>query len=367
MQITTIRVFLALGLALFWLGCSGEKPQQQGMPAMPVQTMLALGEDISTSYSYPAKLVSEEDVVLKPKVSGAITQKLFKAGDRVKKDQVLFIIEQDKYQAANEIAKGEWLVARANFYNAQQEHERNEALIAKQAISKKEYDTSLAAFRSATANLEAAAASYKSAQIDLNYSSVSAPFDGVVGDALVNVGEYVNATASELVRITNLNPIYADFYISDKDKMKLDQGLSDNTLEFASPEANITILGQNFKGKVYFISSVIENSSANVKAKAIFDNNESKLIPGTITTISMNGFLQKKAYKIPQIAVMQDQREAFVYTIDNAKVKKIPIQIAYQDNQFVIASSGLKDGDKIILDNFKKISVGSSVQEAGSR
>nr|2K32_A Chain A, A [unidentified]2K33_A Chain A, AcrA [unidentified] len=108
------------------------------------------------------------DVIIKPQVSGVIVNKLFKAGDKVKKGQTLFIIEQDQ---------------------ASKDFNRSKALFSQSAISQKEYDSSLAT---------------------LDHTEIKAPFDGTIGDALVNIGDYVSASTTELVRVTNLNPIYAD-------------------------------------------------------------------------------------------------------------------------------------------------------------
>ena len=217
---------LVAGLSLpFFFACSGEQKAPQMPPAL-VSTITAQSSDVKLTFSYPAQLVSEEDVVLKPKVSGAIVEKLFKAGDRVQKDQVLFLIEPDKYKASYEVARGSLLVAEANYQNAKKDHDRNRVLIGKQAISQKDYDTSLANFNTAKANLESARAQLSSAQLDFNYTSVSAPFDGVVGDALVNVGEYVTASSRELVRVTNLNPIYADFYIADVERLGIERNIA---------------------------------------------------------------------------------------------------------------------------------------------
>lgn len=356
--------FAVMGVIL--AACSQE-PQMQQTPPQPVNTIVVNPQDEPIFFSYPATLTSDEDVVIRPKVSGMISQKLFKAGDRVKKDQVLFIIEQDKFKATNDVAKGNWLIARANFYNAQQDHKRNEELIGKKAISQKEYDTSLANYRSAVANLEAMAASYKSTQIDLNHSSVSAPFDGVVGDALMNIGSYASASSSELVRVTNLNPIYADFYLSDTGKLAIDRNTQSGVWDINNIEVNATINGEVFTGKLFFIDSVIDTQSGRVKAKAIFDNNESKILPGTFTTINTQGFVQRNAFKIPKIALMQDTRINYVYTLVDGKVAKTPVKVAFQTNDYALVEEGLQAGDKVIIDNFKKIAPGAAVREVSAK
>ncbi|TQR33844.1 efflux RND transporter periplasmic adaptor subunit [Campylobacter sp. MIT 99-7217] len=362
-----ILYFLLASLAFLLSACSKGDAPKQALPPAGVHTLVAKGENLSLEYTYPATLTSDYDVVLKAKVSGSIKEQYFKPGASVKKGDKLFLIDPDKYKAAANVAYGSFLVASANHTNMKKDHSRNEILFSKKAISQKEYDTSLANYNSAAANLESTKAQYENAKIDLDYTNVEAPFDGVVGDALVNIGEYVSASATELVRITNLNEIYADFYISDKDKLRLDSNLASKNWEIANIDAVLNINGQKIKGKISFVDSVV-NESAKVKAKAVFDNADNKLIPGTFATINMSGFVQKNGYKVPQVAVLQDQKQSsYVYTIKDNKVSKTPVSIAYQNNEFVVIDSGLKNGDKIIVDNFKKIRLGSEVQDLGSR
>ena len=358
-----ILLFLPI---LFLLSCS-EPPKPPQMPPQPVSTLSAKAEDIKLSFKYPAILSSDKDVLLRPKVSGQIVQKLFTEGESVLKDQVLFQIEPDKYQAALDIAKASLLVAQADFENARKDYSRNKVLIEKQAISQKEYDTSLALFNSAQANVESAKAQVANAKLDLDYASIRAPFDGMVGDALVDIGDYVSASSTELVRITNLNPIFADFYISDVENLNFNRNLSNGAWELKDLNVKISVLGEDITGKLYFVDSVIDERSGSIKAKAVFDNNNSKLVPGTFTNITTDAFIQKGGFKIPQIALLQDQKNTFVYAVVDGKVAKKIVNIVYQTNDFVVVDKGLKDGDKIILDNFKKIRPGAAVQEVGSK
>ncbi|HDZ4932198.1 efflux RND transporter periplasmic adaptor subunit [Campylobacter jejuni] len=358
---------LVLSVAFLLTACSKEEAPKIQMPPQPVTTMSVKSEDLPLSFTYPAKLVSDYDVIIKPQISGVIVSKLFKAGDRVKKGQTLFIIEQDKFKAGVNSAYGQTLMAKATFENASKDFNRSKALFSKSAISQKEYDSSLATFNNSKANLVSARAQLANARIDLDHTEIKAPFDGTVGDALINVGDYVSASTTELVRVTNLNPIYADFFISDTDKLNLVRNTQSGKWDLDNIHANLNLNGEIVKGKLYFIDSVIDAKSGTVKAKAIFDNNNSTLLPGAFATITSEGFIQKNGFKVPQIAVKQDQNEVYVYTIVNNKVTKTPVHISYQDNEYAIISSGLKDSDKVILDNFKKIRIGSDVQEVGSK
>ena len=358
------KISILLFISLVFSACEKKENKPMQMPPQMVNIMVAKGENIPLKFEYPAKLVTDLDVNIKPKVSGAIVEKYFKAGDFAKKGQVLFLIDPSKFKANVSVSTGNVLKANANFENEKINFERNKKLFEKNIISKKEYDNSLASFNSAKANLISAQAELKNAKIDLSYASVKAPFDGVLGDSLVDIGDYVNASNTDLVRITNLNPIYADFYISDTTKLNINRNVQNGKWELENINAYININGKNYNGKLYFIDSVIDPNSGSVHAKAIFENNSSTLLPGTFTNITSEGFLQKNGFKIPQSAIMQDQKDVYVYVMENGKVVKKDIKIIYQNNEYAVIDSGIKEDDKIILNNFKKIRPGSSVMQA---
>lgn len=361
------NTLLLLSALFLFSACNKEEaPQKQTLP-QSVSTMSAKAENLPLNFTYPAKLVSDYDVIIKPQVSGVIVEKLFKAGDLIKKGQTLFIIEQDKFKASVNSAYGKALMARANFDNASKDYNRSKTLYNKGAISQKEYDSALANFNNTKANLTSARADLENARIDLAYTEIKAPFDGIVGDALVNIGDYVSASTTELVRVTNLNPIYADFFISDTDKLNLVRNTQSGKWDLDSIHANLNLNGETVQGKLYFIDSVIDANSGTVKAKAIFDNNNSTLLPGAFATITSEGFIQKNGFKVPQIAVKQNQNDVYVLLVKNGKVEKSSVHISYQNNEYAIIDKGLQNGDKIILDNFKKIQVGSEVKEIGAQ
>ncbi|EDP7585484.1 efflux RND transporter periplasmic adaptor subunit [Campylobacter coli] len=361
------NTLLLLSALFLFSACNKEEaPQKQTLP-QSVSTMSAKAENLPLNFTYPAKLVSDYDVIIKPQVSGVIVEKLFKAGDLIKKGQTLFIIEQDKFKASVNSAYGKALMARANFDNASKDYNRSKTLYNKGAISQKEYDSALANFNNTKANLTSARADLENARIDLAYTEIKAPFDGIVGDALINIGDYVSSSSTELVRIINLNPIYADFYISDTDKLNIVRNTQDGKWDLSNIYANLNLNGETVQGKLYFIDSVIDANSGTVKAKAIFDNNNSTLLPGAFATITSEGFIQKNGFKVPQIAVKQNQNDVYVLLVKNGKVEKSSVHISYQNNEYAIIDKGLQNGDKIILDNFKKIQVGSEVKEIGAQ
>ena len=359
---------LALAVAVFFTGCLDDlnifkKDKAQAvasaMPPAQVDVVVAKKGDYPMSFNYPARIQSEQDVIIKPKVSGTLLKQNFKAGDTVKEGQVLFVIDPEKYQATYETSKASIAQAEANLKNAKNEMERVKKLFAQKALSQKDYDSALATYESADATLKSAVASTKSAKLDLGYTNVTAPFSGMVGENLVDVGAYIAAGSTELVRLTKIDPIDVRFYISDLNRAK---NIDQNSWEQINKEAILTVDGQNFEGKVKFIDSTVDVNSGGVLAKAEFENKDGKLLPGVFARISMNGFVQKDSFAIPQVAILQDTVSPYVYLVKDGKVVKKSIKIIYQTVTEAYVKEGLEEGDVIILNNFKKIGPGSSVQ-----
>ncbi|AII14011.1 multidrug efflux system CmeABC, periplasmic fusion protein CmeA [Campylobacter iguaniorum] len=356
-----------LATVILFSGCFSQTDKKQnaqagGMPPLPVGVFVAKAGDIPIVLNYSGQTTSNMDVTLKAKVAGTIEKQFFKAGDRVQAGDKLYLIDQAKYKAVYDSSLANLKVAEANFNNAKTDFDRSLKLHANSAISQKEFDSSKATFESTKASVLAAKANLQNSKIDLDYSVVTAPFSGVIGDSLKDVGSYVSSADSDLVRLTKLNPIYVDFAISDVNRLEIAQKLGSKEWVQLNSLVTMKYEGKDYNGTLDFIDNVIDQSSGTVSAKAKFDNNATKLRPGAFATVEVYGFYQKNGFKIPQVAILQDLVNPFVYTIKDGKVVKNPIKIVSQDATSAIISSGLNDGDIIIIDNFKKIREGQSVQ-----
>jgi membrane fusion protein (multidrug efflux system) len=344
--------FLTLGFAALMVVGSGDSKKSsapQSAQALPVSVAVAKVGDIPINLEFNGQVVSEMDVIVKGQVTGSIEKQFFTPGSMVKQGDKLYQIDESKYRAI-------YNDRLANFKNAKAQYDRAVNLKAKNAISAKEFDSASSAYGSALANLN-------NAKIDLDYSVVTAPFDGVIGDTLKDVGSYVSATDNDLVRITKLNPIFVEFGISDRDKLDIDEKSKSGQWKQLHSIVQIKLAdGNEHNGTISFLDSVVDPKSGTIKAKAKFDNNQTQIRPGVFAAVKVYGFYQKNGFKIPQIAVLQDLVNPFVYVVENGKVSKRSIKIVSQDAISVVVSSGLKDGDKVILDNFKKIQDGSPVQ-----
>lgn len=335
--------------------------QQRQMPPSKVDVFVAKKSDVPINFDYTATLTSQQDVIVYPKVSGTITKQFFKPGDNVKAGDKLFLIDPEKYQASYDALEAAIGVANANLKNAQTEFNRISNLYKKNAVSQKEYDAAVSALEIANANLLSARASAKNAKIDLGYTSITAPFDGVLGDNLVDVGSLVVANTTQLVRLTKINPIEAHFHISDVDNLNRVKMQESGLWAQTNSDAVLKVGPGEFNGKVNFIDNVVNTNMGTVLAKAEFNNDEGKLLPGMFGHVTMGGFYQKDGFKIPQVALQQTDVKTYVLVVEDGKVASKDVKITYQTKDAAVVSEGLNENDKIILNNFLKIGVGAPV------
>lgn len=358
---------LVLSVAVLFLsGCFENKENKAAagrqMPLSHVDIFTAQKTDIPISFDYTATVVSSQDVIIYPKVGGTIIKQFFRPGSKVKAGDKLFLIDPEKYQASFDSLDASVGVANANLKNAQTEFKRISALYKKNAVSQKDYDAAVAAYDIANANLVSAKANLKNAKIDLGYTTITAPFDGVVGDNQVDVGSLVIANQTKLVRLTKINPIEAEFYIADVDNLTRKTNLDNGSWQQLNSDAVLSVNGENFNGKVNFIDNVVNTATGSVLAKASFDNSEGKILPGAFGHIKMSGFIQKNAFNIPQVALQQSATNSYVLVVKDGKVSQKNVKTGYQTKNMVAITEGLEDGDKIIVNNFLKIGVGAPVE-----
>ena len=336
--------------------------QQRQMPPSKVDVFVVKKSDVPISFDYTATLTSQQDVIVFPKVSGTIIKQFFKPGDNVKAGDKLFLIDPEKYQASYDALEASIGVANANLKNAQTEFNRISNLYKKNAVSQKEYDAAVSALEIANANLLSARANAKNAKIDLGYTSITAPFDGVLGDNLVDVGSLVVANTTQLVRLTKINPIEAHFHISDVDNLNRVKMQESGLWAQTNSDTVLKVGPGEFNGKVNFIDNVVNTNMGTVLAKAEFNNDEGKLLPGMFGHVTMGGFYQKDGFKIPQVALQQTDVKTYVLVVEDGKVASKDVKITYQTKDAAVVSEGLNENDKIIMNNFLKIGVGAPVE-----
>lgn len=335
--------------------CGGKNQSQQAMQA-PVLSVMTVTESNSTLDSaIPATLEGENDVEIRPQVSGFLTKVHVKDGERVSKGQVLFTIDQVQLQAAVEQAQAAVAVAQANVNTAQTNADNNKILLDKNIISASAYQTSVDGLNAAKAQLNQAKAALISAQKNLSYTTVTAPVSGIVGSIPYKEGTLVSPSTL-LTILSNNSDMQALFSLNEKTLLELtDDGK--RTLRQAvdsMPEITLQLATGSiypYKGKVISISGVIDPTTGSAQAKAIFPNPDGMLHSGNtgniLIPVEHDGVVE-----IPQNATFEVQDMKFVYVVgDSAKVHSRPITVApLNDGKKYIITSGLKPGEVIVTE-----------------
>lgn len=347
--------FSFLGIASALTSCGDKSQSQQGMQAPLLSVMTVAESNSILNTSIPATLEGENDVEIRPQVSGFLTKVHVDDGQRVQKGQVLFTIDQVQLQAAVDQAQAAVAVAQANVNTAQTNADNNKILLDKNIISASAYQTSIDALNAAKAQLNQAKAALISAQKNLSYTTVTAPVSGIVGTIPYKEGTLVSPSTL-LTILSNNSDMLAYFSLNEKELLDLTDG-GKRTIKQAIdslPEVTLQLASGNiypYKGKITAISGVIDPTTGSAQAKALFPNPDGMLHSGNTGNILMpvqhNGIIQ-----IPQNATFEVQDMKFVYVVgDSAKLHSRPITVApLDDGKKYIVTSGLKPGDIIVTE-----------------
>ena len=337
------------------VSCGDKNGNQQAMMA-PQLTVMTVEETNSTlETAIPTSLEGENDVEIRPQVTGFLTKVHVDDGQRVEKGQVLFTIDQVQLQAAVDQAEAAVAVAQANVNTAQTNANNNKILLDKNIISQSAYQTSVDALNAAKAQLNQAQAALTSARKNLSYTTVTAPVSGIVGNIPYKEGTLVSPSTL-LTILSNNSDMLAYFSLNEKNILELTDG-GRRTIRQAIdslPEVTLQLATGNiypYKGKITAISGVIDPATGSAQAKAIFPNPDGMLHSGNTGNILLP-VEHDGAIEIPQNATFEVQDMRFVYVMgDSAKVHSRPITVAPQnDGKKFIITSGLKPGDVIVTE-----------------
>ncbi len=354
-----IRKLYALSLstmavAMILPSCKGNTEQQQG--SAPELAVMTIGEeDTRLETGYPTSLRGENDVEIRPQISGFLTKVNVEEGQRVNKGQVLFTIDQVSLQAAVDAANAAVAVAQANVNTAQTNANNNKILFDKNIISSPAYRTSVDALNAAKAQLHQAQANLVNARKNLSYSVVTAPASGIVGTIDYREGSLVSPTTL-LTVLSNSSDMRASFSLNEKDILNMTDNGSRSIQEAISQMPAVTLLlanGERYKhpGKIISISGVIDPTTGAASATAIFPNPDGMLRSGNSGQVLIPS-IRSSAIIIPQNATFEIQDMKFCYVVgDSSKVHSTPIQIAAEnDGKNYIVTGGLKPGDVIVTE-----------------
>ncbi len=348
---------LAAALALGSISCSKQQAQQGGMTAPQIAVMTIEPTTAMAESSYPVTLKGKPDIDIRPQVSGFITKVHVDEGDRVRKGQVLFTIDQVQFQAAVDQAQANLNSAKSAVSTAEITEQNKRMLLNKNIISETEWQMAANQLAQAKAAQAQAQAALVNAQKNLSYTTVVAPSDGVVGTIPNREGSLASPSSVQpLTTISDNSEVYAYFSFTEKDLLDLTQG-GTTSVEAgikALPEVELELANGTrypIKGHVATVSGVIDNSTGAASARALFDNPSGMLRSGNTGQVILP-HATEDAIVIPQKATYELQDLRYVYTLNDSNIAvSTPITVSpFNDGKTFVVTSGLKAGDRVVTE-----------------
>src|SRR5580700_1773249 len=342
----------AITLGLFAVSC-GHAPVQAGGPAAlppPLVTVVrAKGQDVPRYLDEIGRNGAFEAVTITPQVNGRITERHFQDGENLKKGQLLFVIDPRPYKAQLDSANANLAQAKAALDLAKIQFARDEEVIAARAISKQDYDTKKNAVDVDQALVEAAQAALETANLNLEYCYIHSPIDGRAGARLVDIGNVVQPNATSLLSIQRLDPIYANFTITEGDLTAVQTQMSSGTLKAAVRLPSDTESAAR-SGRVEFLDNAVQNGTGTVNLRATMSNSDHHFWPGQFVDVKLVLSTEKGAVLIPNQATQISQRGPFVYIVksdDTAELR--PVKLGQRQGDQVVVTEGLAPNERIVL------------------
>ncbi len=301
-------------------------------------------------------------VNLEARVPGYLTKILFEDGAYVKKNQLLLVIEQDQYQQ-------QVLLAQAVYDEAKIEINRQKALLKDNATSQASVDKATSSYLQAEANL-------KLAKINYGYTEIRAPFDGLMGRHLIDVGNYLGSSPNgvKLATIQKINPIYVYFSINERDLLKYQkQYVDENNRKTLVNKLPVFVelqgeTGFPHEGTLDFAANLLSTSTGSLQLRAELPNNKFALLPGLYAKVMVHYGDARKAVLIPTNAMQTDQQGYYVFVlIASNKVERRNITLGQKYGQLSEVTQGLTDADEVVINGFINISNGQVVKPTMAR
>ena len=368
------RAVLCMLLSLMLLACEegGKGTPGSSGPREVVIIKLEPRREVYTT-ALAGRIASFQVAEVRPQVGGILQQRLFTEGADVKAGQALYQIDPATYEAALDSAQAALMKAEANVTPARLKAERFRELLAIKAVSKQEYDDAQAAFKQAEADVAVNRAAVKTARINLEYTKVRSPISGRIGKSAFTPGALVTANqAQALTSVRQLDPVYVDITQSSQDLLRLRAQFTNGELRSAAEEAPVRLKLENgamypHEGRLQFTDVSVDESTGMVSLRALFPNPEHILLPGMYVRAVIAEGVDENALLVPQRALRRDPKgQASVLLVDGggkAEVRLVDVGRTVGDSWQVL--SGLKPGDRVIVEGGQNVRPGMSVKIRG--
>jgi len=351
---------LGMGLLVSLLsGCdTGQTKNAPPPPEVSVADVLV--KPVSQWDSFNGRVEAVESVQLRPRVSGYIDTVNYHEGDEVKKGQVLFTIDDRSYRAALEQAKATLARARSQASLTRSESARTEKLVGTQAVSREMWEQRRSTASQAQADVLAAESSVAMAQLNLDFTRVTAPIDGRASRAMITSGNLVTAgdSASVLTTLVAQDKMFVYFDVDETTFLHYQAMARQGQQRHALP-VEIALAGEQgypHRGNVDFLDNQLNASTGTIRMRALLDNRDRTYTPGLFARVRLPGSAQFNALLIDDKAVLTDQDRKYVYVVDaQGKAQRRDVKPGAMADGLRIVAAGLQAGDRVIVAGLQKV------------
>ena len=345
--------YLTLGLAclvvLLSVGCGKKVTAAFEQPPSSVTVSTAISRDVPVYLDEIGKNGAFESVTVTPQLGGRITERHFEDGANLQKGQLLFVIDPRPFQAQLDSAKANLAQAKAALELAKIQFARDEGLVGTKAISKQDYDTKKNTVDVDQAQVEAAQAALETAKLNLEYCFIHSPIEGRAGARLVDIGNVVQANTTSLLLIQRLDPIYADFTVTERDLPDVQKQMVRGNLQ-AQVRLPSDGADRPRMGKVTFLDNAVQNGTGTVNLRATVPNSDRHFWPGQFVNVRLVLSTEKGAVLIPTEATQISQKGPFVYVVKPDQTAELRIvTLGQRQGGNVVVTSGLAAGENVVL------------------
>jgi membrane fusion protein, multidrug efflux system len=357
------------GIFLLVAGTGCEKKEEAPPPMPPeVEVTDVVQQNVPIYQEWVAQLNGQVNADITPKVQGYLIKRNYLEGFFVRKDQLLYEIDPRPFVAALDQAKAQVAVAVAQQSEADNNVTRDRPLAEQHAIPQKQLDTDISNLAATTAQVNAAKANMVQAELNLSWTKVLSPIDGVAGISSANVGDLVGTT-TKMTTVSQVNPIRAYFNISESDYLGRAQAISrlmrgDKARGAPSQVEFIQTNGTPFpaKGRIMLVNREIASQTGTIQIAAEFPNKDGILRPGGFGNIRVETGTNENALLIPQAAVIEVQSMYQVVVISpENKAMFRPVKVGERVGANWIITEGLKPGERVVVQGFMKVREGTPV------
>jgi len=356
--------FLSLLISIFFVACE-DKPKQdlalQEVKKIPVNVHTLKKQAYPIWVTFSGKTEAVNEVMIISRVSAELQKHLFKAGDNVKKGDLLFVLDKSEYQAILDQKNAILEKDKASETLAIANVKRYEPLVAESLAPREKLDELRATQKQLEAMIKSDKASIVSAKLNLGYCDIKATISGQIGREFIRVGNIVN-TGTELAKIVQSRHLYVNFNPSAKEVALIKKYKST-----AQPRVKIYLKeGKNMsielKGKIDFIDNVSNTSTGTVAMRAKIDNQEQLLFPGSFVELSLFVSDELAILALHPDQLFQNQQGTYVFVINkDHKIEQRSVSTGYSNNDLVIIHSGIKEGEKILVGTIRNLHEGTAV------